>query len=184
MDGTLSIDMRDLRALVARSLHERMLARARDLRPAWEAVLERIYATEQALFAAEGRTDEHSEWPPLKNGGKKFHEGLGYAEWKALHFPGRKKLRLTGKLEGQLTGEGGAHVERRADKLVFGTDYETITDVPGRPRSQRDRMTGDLGGIAAEGRQDYYPMEPRPPIRLDAASAAFIAEPIVDHLLR
>lgn len=184
MDVTLSFDNDSLRDLVAQGLQKRMKERERDLRPAWDGVLEQVYLSEKNLFANEGRTAEEPKWAPLKNGGAKFHKGVGYRDWKAINFPGKKILSLTGKLERMLTTDGGgAYVARRTRRLVFGTNYTNYAGVPGRPRSRRDRLTGDLGGITAEGRNEYYPMEARTPIRLDAASAAAIGMPLVDHLL-
>lgn len=183
MNVTLRLDNNDLRGLVAEALQSRMEDRVLDMRPAWPNVLTEIYGVEAELFANEGKTAEEPEWAPLKNGGKRFHGGMGYADWKEMMY-GTKKLHLTGKLERMLTGQDGtAHVDaRRADKLIFGTDYRTYSGVPGRPRSPQDKLTGDLGGITAEGRKDYYPMQARTPIRLDKQSAKRIAEPIVDHL--
>ena len=197
MDVTLSLDNDSLRDLVAQGLQKRMKERERDLRPAWDGVLEQVYLSEKNLFANEGRTAEEPKWAKLSNKPISFHgpaaqdrltkkttKLFGYRDWKAINFPGKKILHLTGKLERMLTTEsGGAHVARRTRRLVFGTNYTNYAGVPGRPRSKRDRLTGDLGGITAEGRRDYYPMEARTPIRLDAASAAAIGMPLVDHLL-
>ena len=185
MNVTLRIDKKDLKGLITEALQSRMEERVLDMRPAWENVLAEIYEVEADLFANEGKTAEEPEWAPLKNGGKRFHGGIGYVDWKRENYPGMKKLHLTGKLERMLTGEDPtAFVDaRRADKFIFGTDYRDYTGVPDRPRSPRDRMVGDLGGITADGRKDYYPMAARTPIRLDAASAAAIGMPLVDHLL-
>ena len=184
----LHIEREDLRATVARSLHARAAERAQDMRNCWDAVLTVLYAVEKRLFENEGRDTEHAAWAPLRNGGERFHDGLGYLDWKRLYYPGMKKLHLTGKLERQLTGGGGAYIDRRANGLTFGTDYENFDGVPNRPRPSppypaNDRIVGDLGGVTAGGRMSYYPMEPRPPIRLDAPAIGMICHPIQKFLL-
>lgn len=190
MQATIHISPRDLGPLVLEGLQRRIEDRVRDMRPAWDGVLTAIYEQEKKVFAAEGQTVEEPRWAPNKNGGARFHGGIGYSHWKLLNYPAAKTLHLTGKLEAQLTGEGGAFVVRLPDALVFGTNYRDYSGAPaaaGRPRPSPpnpggDRLTGDLGGITAEGRKDYYPMEPRTPIRLDAHADGEIAMPIMDHL--
>lgn len=163
-------------------------ARGRDMRPAWDDVLDVIHRREKMLFENEGADTEHGPWPPLSNNPIRFHRiaGLmvGYATWKAHFYPGRKILELTGKLKRQVTGEDDTgYLRRGVRRLTFGTEYANYDRVPGRPRSSRDRLTGDLGGITAEGRPDYFPMEPREIFRVDAPYVDEIADRALDYLL-
>lgn len=66
--------------------------RARDARPAWEALADRFGALERAQFASEGRYS--GGWAPLSP---------RYGEWKAEHYPGLPILELSGDLKASLT---------------------------------------------------------------------------------
>lgn len=64
--------------------------RARDMRPAWDALRDRFVAYEADWFDSEGRGD----WPPLSR---------DYAAWKARHYPGKPILRRDDTLYDSVT---------------------------------------------------------------------------------
>lgn len=107
-----------------------------------------------------------------------------YAQWKAINYPGRKIMELTGKLRRQLTGVSDTAYQRRTRRtLSFGTNYNDFFGVPGRPRSGRDRTRGaDLGGVLNDGRENYYPMEPREIFRVTEANLERIEDIALDHI--
>ena len=167
--------------------------RGRDLTPCWDDVLEVLYRNEMEVFRNEGAVDGEPRWPRLSRRPIRFHhivnpftgkwQIVSYEDWKRLHYPGRKIGHLTGKLEEQVTGiSGDAFVRKGPRRLTFGTKYEDYKDVPGRPRSPGDKLTGDLGGIMSEGREDYFPMEAREIFRVTDASREEIGEAAVDYL--
>jgi hypothetical protein len=167
--------------------------RGHDLTPVWDDALEVLYRNEMEVFRKEGAVDGEPRWPKLSRRPIRFHkiknpwtkkwEMASYEVWKILHYPGRKIGHLTGKLLEQVTGiSGDAEVRRGPRRLVFGTKYEDYNGVPGRPRSPGDKLTGDLGGIMSEGRDDYFPMEAREIFRITEASREEIGECAVDYL--
>jgi hypothetical protein len=171
-------------ALVAwnKYMHE-VRSRADDVSCAWDAVLRVICEAEERVFASEGQTSEHPRWADLSDRPIRFHGGLGYVTWKAEN-DGRGILELTGKLRGQLTGLTAGHLWRAPQHLEFGSDYETFSGVPGRPRSPLDRTAGnDIGGMHAEGRKNYYPMPERMPMRLVKRNVNDIADRMMDWVL-
>lgn len=189
MDFDLELDLEDVcRRGVAQYVKE-IKERAKDLRPAWDAVLTALHMAEVALFMNQGKsTGNPAGWDPLSDRPIRFHkingEMVGYATWKHLTYPGKKIGELTGKLRRQLTGEDNtAYVQRGVRKLTFGTNYEDYSGVSGRPRSGRDRLTGDLGGIASEGRSNYFPMPARLPIDLSTGDEYFVADRLLDYIL-
>lgn len=180
---TLQLDTDTVARLAGREFLRGVKERARDLRPVWPGIRGVIYRNQIEVFDAEGDVDGMGEWAPLKNGGKKFHGGLGYATWKGINYPGRKILELTGKLRRMVTGvTPNAFVQENRTSLIFGTDYDDYSAVPGRPRSQRDRLTGDQGGILDSGRAEYYPMEARTIFRIKQSSADEMADLVTDYL--
>ena len=179
--------------------------RARDMRPAWPAVLGVLQRNMVEVFENEGAVDGEPRWAensrrpihfhgkvtrtfPLIGGGTMTSTYFpSYAQWKAMNYPRAKIMELTGKLRRQLTGgsqtgPNAPYIRQQRGKLVFGTNYEQYPLGAGRPRSGRDRLTGDLGGINDAGRTDYYPMEPRELFRITEASLDEISEHIADYV--
>lgn len=187
--------------------------RARDLRPVWPAILGVIYQNEMQVFDAEGAVDGEPRWPELSDKPIRFHHGtfkigrsrqsgktisvkykkMGYKTWKRLTHPQKKIMRLSDKLHKQVTGQTqDGYYRGFRTKMVFGTNYPDYTDVPDRPRSPRDRLTGDQGGILDSGRPKkrynrrgrggQYPMEPRTIFRITQANADAMADLIIDHI--
>lgn len=188
MDVTLTISRWMIGRIARQEYLRQVRARARDLRPAWRSVLEVIYRRQERLFDNEGANTEEPRWPRLSDNPIRFHrldgQAVGYSTWKRRFYPGRKILELTGKLKRQVTGlDPAAFVQRGPRKLRFGTHYTNYGDVPGRPRSRRDRLTGDLGGITAEGRPDYFPMPDRQVFRVDQPYEDEIGDVLLDYLL-
>ena len=176
--------------------------RAMDMRPAWPYVLAVLRRNMEEVFDNEGAVDGEPRWKENSRrpihfhgqvtrtfrlpGGRSFSStGFpSYAVWKKLNYPGAKIMELTGKLRQQLTdpGDPTRYVRFQKSKLIFGTNYEQYPLGAGRPRSGRDRLTGDLGGINDAGRTDYYPMEPRELFRITEASLDEISEHIADYV--
>lgn len=168
-------------------------SRAEDVSCTWDAVLKIIYEAEKKVFANDGQTAEHPRWAALSNQPIRFHGGVGYADWKRgyggrahiqAHQGGGGILELSGKLRRQLTGEDPAYLLQENRHLEFGSNYETFSGVPGRPRSPLDRTDGnDIGGMHAEGRKNYYPMPERMPMRLVKRNVNDIADRMMDWVL-
>ena len=163
--------------------------RMRDLRPAWPGVLGVIYRNQAQVFDAEGAVDGLPKWPLNSNNPIRFHKtrdgkhNIGYLTWKRLNYPQAKVLELTGKLRRMVTGvTPNAKITPYKQRLKFGTDYRDYSLLPKRPRSNKDRLTGDLGGISDNGRGGKYPMEPREIFRITGASADEIADHIVAYV--
>lgn len=188
MQATITVNHNDIARRGLAQYWREVKRRGHDLRPAWDAVLDVIHRREARLFENEGADSEHSRWAELSDRPIRFHRlggvMVGYATWKRATHPGRKILELTGRLKAQLTGENDeAYCRRGVRRLTFGTDYTDYSGVPGRPRSPLDRLTGDLGGITANGRTEYFPMEAREPIRVDWPFAHEIGDRALDYLL-
>ena len=73
--------------------------RAQDLRPAWRVIHQDFLQVEKAQFESEGGYSGLS-WPALST---------RYAAWKAKHYPGRKLLVQTGRLQSSLTTVNSDH---------------------------------------------------------------------------
>jgi hypothetical protein len=178
--------------------------RARDLRPLWPEVLTIIHDNMREVFDNEGAVDGQPRWADLSRRPIGFHGKMtrtfrtsrggyplrmtynpSYAQWKAYNYPGRKIGQLSGKLRAQLVGARAnpAYVRMTRGKLTFGTDYTRYPLGVGRPRSRRDRLTGDLGGIFNAGRENYYPMPAREIFRVTDASIEQIFGMAVVHIM-
>jgi len=180
--------------------------RARDMRPVWPAVLGVLQRNMVEVFENEGAVDGEPRWAensrrPIHFHGKvtrnfpapSYYGGFtdtyfpSYAQWKKMNYPRAKIMELTGKLRTMLTKPSlntanAPYVKMQRGKLIFGTNYEQYPLGEGRPRSAKDRLTGDLGGINDAGRTDYYPMEPRELFRITEASLDEISEHIADYV--
>jgi hypothetical protein len=167
--------------------------RMRDLRPAWPGVLNVIYRNQMTVFNAEGAVDGLPKWDENSDNPIRFHGGLGYRTYKQQTYPAAKILELTGKLKAMVTGfSPNGKITPGLQRLRFGTDYENYSGVPGRPRSKRDRLTGDLGGINnnkrpgrpydAHGLGGQLPAPAREIFRIMQGSADEIADLIGDHV--
>jgi hypothetical protein len=177
--------------------------RARDFRPVMPQMLTVLRENMAEVFEAEGAVDGEPRWAENSRRPIRFHGkvtrtfGLGggrsftttyfpsYAQWKAINYPGRKIMELTGKLKSQLTdgGDPSRYVRFMRTRLTFGTNYTNYDRVPGRPRSGRDRTRGaDLGGVLNDGRENYYPMEPREIFRVTEANIERIQDIALDHV--
>jgi hypothetical protein len=177
--------------------------RARDFRPVMPQMLTVLRENMAEVFEAEGAVDGEPRWAensrrPIRFHGKvtrRFKVASGrtlvatyfpsYAQWKAINYPGRKIMELTGKLKQQLTDgtDPSRYVKFMRTRLTFGTNYTNYDRVPGRPRSGRDRTRGaDLGGVLNDGRENYYPMEPREIFRVTEANIERIQDIALDHV--
>lgn len=91
---------------------------ANDLRP-WYAILRTVwYAGQEKQFDSRGRYLA-SKWKPLgylANGGPPGE----YGRWKAIHFPGKPLMELTGALRSAMTGTGRAWKSVRKRGMVLG----------------------------------------------------------------
>ncbi|MFA4973520.1 MAG: hypothetical protein WC683_12980, partial [bacterium] len=168
--------------------------RARDFRPVMPRMLAVLQQNMVEVFDAEGAVDGEPRWKensrrPIRFHGKltrTFRLGGGrsftttyfpsYAQWKAINYPGRKIMELTGKLRRQLTGGSqtginAPYVRYMRKRLSFGTNYTQYPLGVGRPRSRRDSLRGaDQGGVLNDGRSNYYPMDPREIFRITEAN--------------
>jgi hypothetical protein len=176
-------------------------SRMNDLRPVWPGIRGVIYRNEMQVFDAEGAVAGETKWALNSNNPIRFHKtrdgktNLGYLTWKRLNYPQAKIMELTGKLRRMVTGvTQNALVREYRRKLVFGTDYDDFSAVPRRPRSGRDRLVGDLGGVLDSGRAGraydaqglggQYPMDARTIFRITQASADEMADLVVNYLTR
>jgi len=154
-------------------------ARARDLRPAWDAVLMAIHWHEAVLFANEGANTEEARWEELSNNPHPARQNLGYRDWKARHYPNRGILELTERLRRQLSGtDNTAFVRRGVRKLIFGSNIPLAGghDLGGL------HATGRLGMATIGGGGGNY-MPPRSPIRVDRPYEDEIGDAVLDYLL-
>jgi hypothetical protein len=167
--------------------------RMRDLRPAWPGVLGVIYRNEVAVFDAEGSVDGEPKWAENSDNPIRFHGGLGYRTYKEQTYAQTKILTLTGKLRRMVTGvTPNGKITPYLQRLRFGTDYRDFSALPKRPRSKRDRLTGDLGGINnnerpgrpydAHGLGGQLPAPAREIFRIMQSSSDEIADLLVDHV--
>jgi hypothetical protein len=86
-----------------------MEERAANLAPIFEKLAADFYRFEGDVFRTEGAVNASGQWKPLSP---------RYAAWKAKRYPGRRILRLTGKLRSSLVKSGGGREHRgdHADK--------------------------------------------------------------------
>lgn len=106
-----SADARTQRAL---SFMADLRASIADLRPLYEEVLEpAFYAEREEDFASQGA--RVGGWIELEE---------RYRAWKAIHYPGKPILQLTGALKDSLTKQGATGQVRRIDgrSMEIGTD--------------------------------------------------------------
>jgi hypothetical protein len=174
-------------------------SRMTDLRPVWPGVRGVLYRNEQEVFEKEGAVAGETKWELNSNNPIRFHKtrdgktNLGYLTWKRVNYPQAKIMELTGKLRRMVTGvTQNAYVREFRHKMVFGTDYADFSLLPKRPRSKRDRLVGDMGGVLDSGRRGkpydakglggQYPMEPRTIFRVTQASADEMADLVVDYI--
>jgi hypothetical protein len=170
--------------------------RGRDLRPVWPEVVREIQKNEALVFYNEGAVEGEPRWEELSNNPIRFHGGMSYAAWKAQNYPGRKIMEKTGKLRRQVVGiTPGALIRQYRRKLVYAINYPEYADddgVDNRPRSPRDRLTGDQAGILDSGRPGrpydenwlggQHPMEPRTIFRIMQNAADRMAQKIAGYL--
>jgi hypothetical protein len=210
----IHLDPQVLARNAAKEFARQCMARSRDLHPIWDDVVGVLRHNEEQVFAAEGAVSGEPKWHELSDKPIRFHRGtfqagrspstgkrltltykraMGYRTWKRLTHPQKKIMELTGKLKKQATEDGGGakiHPYRR--KLVYTLDYPDFSGVPDRPRSARDRITGDMSGALDSGRPGrpynrrgrggQYPMEPRTIFRITQASADEMADLVVNHI--
>ena len=150
---------------------QQMQARAQDVSPAWDAVRDVIFASTEARFEKEGRRGGFRKWRALKNNPSRWLDGLGYKDWKRLHFGDNPILELTGRLRDQLSGLSGDHYEVRShEHMTIGSNLPV------------DSGEGhDLGGIHAVGRK-WPPMAARPPFGITTTDVNDIADVLVDYV--
>ena len=161
MRAALTLEASDIAQVGLRRYLLTLNERAQNVMPAWDSVLNIIYEAEQRLFAAEGKTEEHSKWIGLSD---------RYDTWKKKHYPGMPILTLTGRFRGSMTDPSGRHTEfRQPHRLVWGSKH----DVDGY----------DLGAIHAEGRKEPPAMPAREPIRITRQNVDDFANVILDHIL-
>jgi phage gpG-like protein len=180
--------------------------RARDFRPVMPRMLAVLRENMAEVFENEGAVDGEPRWAQNSRNPIRFHGKMtrrfriangrtlvatyfpSYAQWKAYNYPGRKIMELTGKLKVQLTGSSqtGAnapYVRMMRTRLSFGTNYTQYPLGVGRPRSRRDSLRGaDQGGVLNDGRENYYPMEPREIFRVTEANLERIEDIALDHI--
>ena len=108
-----------------------LVARLRDLRPAWNRVREDFWLLEREQFETEGKYAPGGHWQALSP---------RYAAWKAQHYPGTKILELTGRLKRSMTSQTSDTIwETAPDRMKIGTAvpyaavHQTGGRVPERP---------------------------------------------------
>lgn len=89
-----------------------MLARLKDLRPAWRSVLAYLRRQTVTQFATQG-TRSGSPWQPLNP---------TYAAWKAVRYPGQPILRASDRMFGSLLGSNNEAIEEmQRQSFTYGT---------------------------------------------------------------
>ena len=171
--GRLTLNMADIARIGIRQYlgngrdYAGVASRARDVRPAWNAVRDIFFKAETDVFDNFGRTSEHPQWEA---------NNPDYAEWKAEKFSVAlySPLELTGRLRRQITGVSGGHFERAEPKR-----YEIGTNAPVSSWSGKsegislDAPGEDVGGLNAEGDSQFM-FPPRSKKRLTAKSREVI----------
>ena len=109
--------------------------RGRNLRPIWEAVIGEFHKGEKQVLEAEGRV---GGWHP-----RYVELTEGYRKWKNRHFPGRRRLDLTGTMHQHLT-------MNPAPDCYYVKDHTRLTIIPGM---KLPNHPGDLIAVHQMGRK-------------------------------
>jgi phage gpG-like protein len=126
-----------------------MEERAANLAPIFEKLAADFYRFEGDVFRTEGAVNASGQWKPLSP---------RYAAWKAKRYPGRRILRLTGKLRSSLVKPGaeGNIEEITPTSMTLGTSIpyagfhqrgtrrmpaRKVIDLPNRMMTRWARMT-------------------------------------------
>lgn len=118
----------------------------RDMRPAWDQVVQYLDAVETQAFSSEGGTTAGGKWAPLKE---------EYRRWKARNWPGRQILELTGRLKDSVLGSTPDTVSSRTQtRLEYGTSvpyaryHQRGEGVPERAfLNLTNRQAAEIGAI-------------------------------------